>query len=91
RGDEDNQDVNGTLAGYFLVNLDTAYNVTKHFQVFGSIQNLLNKRYATFAVLGQNFFNGPNHTFSPDDVTNEQFLGLGAPRGFWVGMRYQWD
>jgi iron complex outermembrane recepter protein len=91
RGDEDNQDINGTLAGYFLINLDTTYNVTKHFQVFGSIQNLLNKRYATFAVLGQNFFNGPNHTFSPDDVTNEQFLGLGAPRGFWVGMRYQWD
>ncbi|WP_083615333.1 TonB-dependent receptor domain-containing protein [Paraburkholderia sp. SOS3] len=91
RGDENNSDVNGTLAGYFLINLDTTYNVTKHFQVFGSIQNLLNKRYATFAVLGQNFFNGPNHTFSPDDVTNEQFLGLGAPRGFWVGMRYQWD
>jgi outer membrane receptor protein involved in Fe transport len=91
RGDENNQDVNGTLAGYFLVNLDTTYNVTKHFQVFGSIQNLFNKRYATFAVLGQNFFNGPNHTFDPDGITNEQFLGLGAPRGFWVGMRYAWD
>ncbi|HVE10485.1 MAG TPA: TonB-dependent receptor [Paraburkholderia sp.] len=91
RGDENNQDVNGTIAGYFLIDLDTTYNVTKHFQVFGSIQNLLNKRYASFGILGQNFFNGPNHTFDGDNVSNEQFLGLGAPRGFWVGARYSWD
>jgi iron complex outermembrane recepter protein len=91
RGDENNQDVNGSIAGYFLIDLDTTYNVTKHFQVFGSIQNLLNKRYASFGILGQNFFNGPNHTFDGDNVSNEQFLGLGAPRGFWVGARYSWD
>jgi outer membrane receptor protein involved in Fe transport len=91
RGDENNQDVNGSIAGYFLIDLDTTYNVTKHFQVFGSIQNLLNKRYASFGILGQNFFNGPNHTFDGDSISNEQFLGLGAPRGFWVGARYSWD
>ncbi|NKJ51292.1 TonB-dependent receptor [Burkholderia sp. SG-MS1] len=91
RGDENNQDVNGTVAGYFLIDLDTTFNVTKRFQVFGSIQNLLNKRYASFAILGQNFFNGPNHTFDPGGISNEQFLGLGAPRGFWVGLRYAWD
>ena len=36
RGDEDNQDVNGTVAGYFLIDLDTTYNVTKQLQVFAT-------------------------------------------------------
>jgi outer membrane receptor protein involved in Fe transport len=90
RGDEDNQDVNGTIAGYFLIDLDTTYNVTKQLQIFATVKNLLNKRYASFGILGQNFFNGPNHTFSGDDVVNEQFLGVGAPRGAWVGLRYAW-
>lgn len=90
RGDEDNQDSNGKIAGYFLIDLDTTYNVTKQLQVFGTVKNLLNKKYSTFGILGENFFNGPNHTFDSGATTNEQFLGLGAPRGVWVGMRYSW-
>ncbi|MDR5856011.1 TonB-dependent receptor [Caballeronia sp. LZ062] len=90
RGDENNQDVNGSVAGYVLIDLDTSYNVTKQLQVYATVKNLLNKRYANFAILGQNAFNGPNHTFSGPDTTNEQFLGLGAPRGVWVGLRYAW-
>jgi hypothetical protein len=60
--------------------------VTKQLQVFATVKNLLNKHYANFAILGENFFNGPNHTFDPGGVTNEQFLGIGAPRGVWVGL-----
>jgi outer membrane receptor protein involved in Fe transport len=90
RGDEDNQDVNGTVAGYFLIDLDTSYNITKQLQVFASITNLLNKRYASFAILGENDFNGANHTFDGANPVNEQFLGIGAPRGAWVGLRYAW-
>ena len=82
--------MNGTVAGYFLIDLDTTYNVTKQLQVFATVKNLLDKRYSTFAILGENFFNGPNHTFNGADTTNEQFLGLGAPRGIWVGLRYAW-
>jgi iron complex outermembrane recepter protein len=90
RGDENNQDVNGSIAGYFLIDLDTTYNVTKQLQVYATVKNLLNKRYANFAILGENFFDGPNHTFNNGDTINEQFLGVGAPRGIWVGMRYAW-
>jgi outer membrane receptor protein involved in Fe transport len=90
RGDENNQDVNGKIPGYFLIDLDTTYNVTKQLQVFATIKNLLNKKYSTFGIVGENFFNGPNHTFDGATPVNEQFLGLGAPRGFWVGMRYAW-
>ncbi|MFL6705062.1 MAG: TonB-dependent receptor [Paraburkholderia graminis] len=90
QGDENNQDVNGKIAGYFLIDLDTSYQVTKQLQVFASVSNLLDKRYASFGSLGENFFNGPNHTFDGANPSNEQFVGPGAPRGFWVGLRYAW-
>ena len=90
RGDENNQDSNGRIAGYAIVDLDTTYQVTKQLQLFAHVNNLFDKRYADFGILGQNFFNGPGHSFSPDAVTNEQFLGMGAPRGVWVGLRYAW-
>ncbi|NIF81798.1 TonB-dependent receptor [Paraburkholderia sp. Cy-641] len=90
QGDENNQDANGRISGYLLIDMDTAYQVTKQVQVFASVTNLLDKRYASFGALGQNFFTGPNNTFNGANPVNEQFVGPGAPRGFWVGMRYAW-
>lgn len=91
RGDENNEDVNGKLAGYLLIDLDTTYRVTKQLEVFTRVTNLLDKGYASFAVLGQNFFTGPNHTFNGANPVNEQFVGVGAPRGVWAGLRYARD
>jgi iron complex outermembrane recepter protein len=90
QGDENNQDVNGRISGYLLIDMDSSYQVTKQLQVFASVTNLLDKRYASFGALGQNFFTGPNHTFDGANVVNEQFVGPGAPRGVWVGLRYAW-
>ncbi|KAA1008145.1 TonB-dependent receptor [Paraburkholderia panacisoli] len=90
QGDENNQDANGRISGYLLIDLDSSYQVTKQLQVFASVTNLLDKRYASFGALGQNFFNGPNHTFDGANPVNEQFVGPGAPRGMWVGLRYAW-
>ena len=90
QGDENNQDVNGKISGYLLVDMDTAYQVTKQLQVFASVTNLLDKRYASFGALGANFFTGPGGTFNGDNPVNEQFVGPGAPRSFWVGLKYAW-
>ncbi|SIT38553.1 putative TonB-dependent siderophore receptor [Paraburkholderia ribeironis] len=90
QGDENNQDVNGKIAGYLLIDLDTTYQVTKQLQVFASVTNLLDKQYASFGALGQNFFTGPNRTFDGANPVSEQFVGPGAPRGVWVGLRYAW-
>lgn len=90
RGDENNQDRNGKIAGYTVVNLDTTYSFTKHLQMFARVDNVFNKQYANFGVLGQNFFNGPGHTFDGSNISNEQFVGSGAPRGAWIGLRYSW-
>ncbi|HEY2023147.1 TonB-dependent receptor domain-containing protein, partial [Paraburkholderia sp.] len=90
QGDENNQDVNGKISGYLLIDMDTAYQVTKQLQVFASVTNLLDKRYASFGALGQNFFTGPGNTFNGANPVNEQFVGPGAPRGVWLGLRYAW-
>ncbi len=90
RGDENNQDANGKIASYFLIDLDATWNVTKQLQIFATVTNLLNRQYASFGVLGENFFNGPGHSFDPANPVSEQFVGVGAPRGAWAGLRYAW-
>ncbi|MFX8637095.1 TonB-dependent receptor, partial [Acinetobacter baumannii] len=84
RGDEDNQDVNGQIPGYTVVNLDGRFLVSRRFEVFARINNLLDRRYSNFGVVGQNFFTGPGKTFGPTagfDPVAEQFRGPGAPIG----------
>jgi outer membrane receptor protein involved in Fe transport len=88
RGDENNRDANGKVPGYAVVNLDGRYKVTKGLEFFARVNNLFDKRYSNFGILGENFFTGPNHTFDGSNVNNEQFRGLGAPRGAWLGLRY---
>ncbi len=91
RGDENNQDANGKVPGYTLVNLDARYQRTKRLSFFGRIDNVFDKDYQTLGVLGENFFNGPGRTFDAGNVTNEQFRSTGAPRAFWVGVKYAID
>jgi outer membrane receptor protein involved in Fe transport len=91
RGDENNQDVNGPLPGYTLVNLDGRYLVSSNFEVYARVNNVLDRRYYNFGVVGENFFTGPGRTFGPAagvDPQPEQFRGPGAPRGAWLGVRY---
>ena len=88
RGDENNQDSNGKVPGYILVNLDARYRYTKQLSFFGRVDNVFDKDYQTLGVLGQNFFNGPGRTFDAGNVTDEQFRSAGAPRAAWVGVKY---
>ena len=91
RGDENNQDANGKVPGYFLVNLDARYQHTKQLSFFGRINNVFDTDYETLGVLGENFFNGPGRTFDAGNVTGEQFRSTGAPRAIWVGVNYAID
>ncbi|MDQ2963396.1 MAG: TonB-dependent receptor [Pseudomonadota bacterium] len=94
RGDENNQDSHGRLPSYAVVDLDARYLATKDLEIFARVANLFDRRYQSVGVLGSNFFTGPNRTFGPAlgiDPVAEQFRGVGAPRGIWVGMRYAFD
>jgi iron complex outermembrane receptor protein len=91
RGDENNQDINGQLPGYTVVNLDGHYLVSERFEVFGRVNNVFDRRYFNFGVVGENFFTGPGRTFGPaagTDPRAEQFRGPGAPVGLWLGVQY---
>jgi iron complex outermembrane receptor protein len=91
RGDENNQDRNGIIPGYALLNLDARYRVSSDLEVFARVNNVFDRRYANFGVVGENFFTGPGRTFGPAagfDPQAEQFRSPGAPRGIWLGLRY---
>ncbi|HWQ40167.1 MAG TPA: TonB-dependent receptor [Burkholderiales bacterium] len=87
RGDENNQDANGKIPGYTLVNLDARYQAARRLQIFARVQNLFDKEYETLGVLGENFF--VSGTFDASNVQPEQFRSVGAPRAVWAGLRYQ--
>jgi iron complex outermembrane recepter protein len=90
-GDENNQDSHGQVPGYSVTNVDTQFQITKDVQLFANINNVFNRQYQNFGLLGANAFTGPDRTFGPAqgiDPVAEQFRGIGAPRGFWIGLRY---
>ena len=70
------------------MNLDARYQATKQLSFFGRVDNVFDKEYQTLGVLGENFFNGAGRTFDAATVTNDQFRSTGAPRAFWVGVKY---
>lgn len=88
RGDENGRDANGPVAGYAVVHLDGQVPLGRQTLLFVRVVNLFDRRYANFGTLAQNWFTGPGRSFNPGGVTHEQFLGPGAPRGIWLGLRF---
>lgn len=86
RGDENNQDVHGKSGAYYIFNFDTRYRLSRNWLVFARVNNLFNRRYENFGILGENFF--PGGSYTPGSAFSEPFYGVGAPRGLWVGVRY---
>lgn len=83
-GDESNQDAK--LPPYTVFNLYTSYQVTKTIQLYGKIDNIFDRRYATY---GQFFDRGalPNFTNGGADFTDPRSLSPARPRAFYAGMR----
>lgn len=75
-GDEAN--LNGAVPGYALVNLDIHVMPAPQVEVFATITNLFDRRYATFGVMGTNIYTG----------NDEQFRTPAPGRAFMLGVRY---
>ena len=81
RGDESNQ-LEG-VDGHAVVNLRASHRFNERVEAFARVTNLFDEDYENFGLLGE----------KPDEVlpgirdTRPRFLGAGAPRGAWVGMR----
>ena len=94
RGDENNADRAGRVPGYLVVHLDAQYVLTPRVTLFAQLDNLFDRHYANFGLLGSNVFTGPDRTFGPAvglAPVVEQFRALGAPRGVWAGIRVTFD
>jgi iron complex outermembrane recepter protein len=91
RGDENNEDVNGKVAGYTVFNADANWRFHQNWSGFLKVTNIADKDYASLGILGINAFNTADKSFNADPTTwqSEQFQSPGAPRAAWVGVRYE--
>jgi outer membrane receptor protein involved in Fe transport len=89
----------GTSGGYGVLNLGARYRVDPRLQFFGQINNLLDRKYYTAALLGPTGFTS-NGAFiarplpaigGEFPVQQATFFAPGAPRTYWIGVRYQFD
>ena len=90
RGDENNRDRHGSVPGFAVVNLDGQYRLAKDTELFARVNNLFDRQYSNFGILGNNVFANAARSFDPANAVAEPFLGMGTPRGLWVGLRHEW-
>jgi len=85
RGDESNQ--LDTVDGYSVLNLRTRYQLSDKLEIVAKIDNLLDREYESFGLLGED----PSELDLPifEDMSDPRFLGAGAPRAAFVGIRYR--
>ena len=83
RGDESN-DLD-TIDGYTLVNLRASYAVSEKFTVFARVTNVLDEEYENFGLLGED----PSEIVPGLADNRPIFLGVGAPRAAWGGLRFK--
>ena len=89
RGDEDN--LNPELPGYSVASLRTSYQITKNVLVFANIQNLFDRHYSTFGILGD-----PTGVGAPgvpadgelgDPDVDPRFQSPAMPRAYFGGVK----
>ncbi|WP_020167304.1 MULTISPECIES: TonB-dependent receptor [Methylotenera] len=86
----------GKIGGYTLVNLVASYKIQPEWKLFGRVNNLFDREYATAGQLGADPFNsGGNVALGTGTQANrsttigDTFVAPGAPRSAWVGVRYE--
>jgi outer membrane receptor protein involved in Fe transport len=92
----------GAVAGFAIFNLDASYRFTERLSAFMLVDNILDHRFNLGGQLGRNAFPSifpttpPLGAFDPsgfsnnsNDWTHSTFVAPGAPRAFWVGLRFR--
>ncbi len=94
RGDENNGDTHGRIPGYAIINLDAQVRIAQRLLLTAQVNNLFDRKYENFGLLGANVFTGLNRTFGPAmgaEPASAQFRGAGGPREFRLALRYQFN
>jgi len=79
RGDEAN--LLAPIGGFALVNLRAVYRIGAHFSTYLRLQNIFDRRYADFGVIG-------DATAVLPQFTDPRLLSPGAPRAAWLGLSF---
>jgi outer membrane receptor protein involved in Fe transport len=90
RGNENNADPEGKVPGYAVVALDGSWNITPEWQLFARVDNLFNRTYQNFGILGANYFRGPAIRSMRPRRTGGVSLA-GRTFGAWIGIQYRLD
>jgi len=89
RGDEAN--LNPELPGYTVVGLRTSYQLSRRLQVFANIQNLFDRRYSTYGILGDPTGVGapgvPGGGELGDPDVDPRFQSPAMPRAYFGGVK----
>ena len=89
RGDEGN--LEPRTRGYTLFNVDASYRVGDWLELFGRVENLFDRRYETFGVLGESGCEVPIHELpcsgGKGGITNPRFISPGQPLAAMAGIR----
>jgi iron complex outermembrane receptor protein len=89
KGDESNQAP--ALPGYAVLGLHAAYRPWRRAELFVAVQNLADRRYATFGIYGDPTGIGapgiPADAQSNDPRVDNRFQSPGAPRSVFAGLR----
>lgn len=81
----------GRIGGYAVLDLTGNWRLGDHVELFAKLANVFDRRYGTAGLLGTNAFDGAGALQAPADWRNEQFVGPGAPRAAWAGLRLAFD
>lgn len=65
------------IPGYTVVDLHTTYRLARHLEIFAAIDNLLNRKYATWGILGD-----PTGIGAPGVPVNGETNGPGVDNRF---------
>ena len=89
RGDEAN--LNPELPGYTVASMRTSYQFSRHLQIFANIQNVFDRRYSTYGILGD-----PTGVGAPgvpaggelgDPDVDPRFQSPAMPRAYFGGVK----
>ena len=91
RGNENGEhEGKGEIGGYAIFNVDAEWRFAEHWQLFGRIDNLFDRRYESAGALAENVFDEGGRFLTDDnDWEDERFVAPGAPRAAWIGVRYR--
>jgi len=82
---------NGKSGGYVVVHLDTEYKIENTgWKIISKVNNAFNTNYNTGGWVGGNMFNRSTGAYAGDDYRTS-FFAPGAPRAFWIGLKYEFD